>query len=91
MSSSKTFDQSNALWRLKEIIAEVARVDLSPADIEDDANLYEKCALDSVTAVDLFIAIEDRFNIELGEGDLDTTIFKNLGSLRNLVESKLSV
>jgi acyl carrier protein len=91
MSSSMALDQSNPLLRLKEIIVEVAKVDLSPADIEDDANLYEKCALDSVTAVDLFIAIEERFNIELGEGDLDTTIFKSLGSLRSLVESKLSV
>ena len=89
-ATSSRVERQNTVSILKDVVASVAPVDVSPAQIADDANLFEQCGIDSVSSVELFIAIETRFNIDCSEAELDTGLFKNLSELARFVDSKLA-
>ena len=46
--------------------------------------------LDSLAVVELVVALEQRFGIEISDEDVTGPVFETLGSLTALVESKLS-
>jgi len=87
---SQLDDQNSlsTLTVLKDVLAEVAPVPITPSELSDDANLYQECGIDSIASVELFLAIEERFNISFSEAELNTSLFNNLSELARFVDSK---
>lgn len=70
------------LDKIKEIVSEYADVD--PEKITLESSL-EDLGMDSLDVVDLFMNIEDEFNIELPEDEMEN--LKTLGDLVEYVEA----
>ncbi len=68
--------------KIKEIVSEYADVD--PEKITLESSL-EDLGMDSLDVVDLFMNIEDEFNIELPEDEMEN--LKTLGDLVEYVEA----
>ncbi|HWC03943.1 MAG TPA: acyl carrier protein [Methylomirabilota bacterium] len=69
---------------LKELMA--ARLGLPAEQIVPDARLVEDLGLDSLDAVELAIAVERRFNIEVPEEEL--TKLKTVADMVALVDAR---
>jgi acyl carrier protein len=80
---------ADVLSRLKPIIIRILNIRVPADQIPDDADLYRQFGLDSITTVDLFLAIEKEFNISLMEEELDTSLFENLSTLSRFIARKL--
>jgi acyl carrier protein len=67
-------DRAEALDTIKEVAAEVLSVD--PAQVTESARFKEDLDADSLDLVELVMGLEERFDIEVPEDDLEgvTTI-----------------
>ena len=64
------------------IIQELDLRDRSAADIQDDAPLFgEGLGLDSLDALQLAMAIEERFGVQIPEGEEAKTIFASVSAV----------
>jgi acyl carrier protein len=79
-------DRTKALDTLKEVAAEVLSVD--PEQVTETARFKEDLDADSLDLVELVMGLEERFDIEVPEEDLEgvTTV----GQAVDLVLSKVS-
>jgi acyl carrier protein len=69
------------------IIEELDLRDRSPADISDDAPLFgEGLGLDSLDALQLAMAIEERFGVAIPEGDEAKRIFASVMAIAEHIE-----
>ena len=77
---SKVFD------RTKEIIIEQLGLE---ADVEvvESTSLMEDLEADSLDAVEIIMALEDEFDIEIPDEEAEK--FKNIGDIAKFVEQKL--
>jgi acyl carrier protein len=74
---------------LKGLIVEaLALEDIAPAEIETDAPLFvEGLGLDSIDALELAMALEERFGVKIGEDpEVNQRIFASVASLALFVE-----
>jgi acyl carrier protein len=61
----------------------------SEADIDDDAPLFgEGLKLDSLDALQLAVALEERYGFEIPEGDDGRRIFASVSAIADYVASK---
>jgi acyl carrier protein len=72
---------------LKQIVVDITRV----ADVGDNANLFEDCGLDSMSVLDLVLAIEEKFGITITPDELDSELFQRVSNLVRFIDSKRSV
>jgi acyl carrier protein len=72
--------------QLREIIAEIAEVD--PQEVTDDALFVEDLEIDSLMAMEILIAIEKRFGIEVAEEKL--LEFRTLRQVMDVVDEYIS-
>lgn len=63
--------------RADEIVAETPLIDSLPE-------------LDSMAVVELMVALEERFDIRIDDGDVRGEVFETLGSLSTFVEQHVS-
>jgi acyl carrier protein len=75
-------EDSPVLERLREMTALV--LNMPAAELDAEGRLFGY-GLDSIKIVDLAIAIEDEFGVELGEGDAELYRVKTLRQLAELV------
>jgi len=78
---------TETLTALKQIITNITKV----AEVRDDANLFDDCGLDSMSVLDLVLAIEERFGIAISADELQSELFQRVTNLAQFVESKLAV
>jgi acyl carrier protein len=74
---------------LKSLIVEsLALEDIDPAEIESGAPLFvEGLGLDSIDALELAMALEERFGVKIGEDpEVNQRIFASVASLASFVE-----
>lgn len=64
---------------VQEVIAKQLHID--PSEITMDSHLRNDLNADSIDAVDIIMELEDRFNIEFNDEDLE-----RLETIRNVVE-----
>ena len=58
---------------IKEELVDRLQLDMDPATLEDDTFLFgEGLNLDSIDAMEIVIAMQARFGVELREGDLSS-------------------
>lgn len=71
------------------VVEELDLRDRDPADIVDDAPLFgEGLGLDSLDALQLAMAIEERFGVAIPEGDGARAAFASLGALAEFVHAQ---
>ncbi len=75
---------------ITEILAAELEVNLRPygANTSDTALLGRGIGLDSIDALTLVTALENRFDIEVGDDDLTVDLFKTVGTLAEYVARK---
>lgn len=76
------------LEKVIDIIAEELSVD--PSEITEDSNLVEDLDADSLAVVDLVMSIEDAFNVEIPDTEVETSrrLAKSFSSSKNIRVSK---
>ena len=73
--------------KIKEIIAD--QLEIEDLDtIEPDTSIMNDLEADSLDAVEVMMAIEDEFDIEIPDEDAEK--FKNIKDIADYVESKIS-
>jgi acyl carrier protein len=75
------------LTALKQVVTNITKV----TEVRDDANLFDDCGLDSMSVLDLVLAIEERFGITISADELQSELFQRVSNLAQFVESKLAV
>jgi len=76
---------------IKNLIIESLNLeDIAPAEIETDAPLFgEGLGLDSIDALELGIALRQKFNVSLSSDDEETrSHFQSVASLAKFIESQ---
>ena len=78
--------------QLRQIITTHLDVEVSIDDISAETQLMgEGLALDSIAIIELITSVEDTFNVQLSEDDLDMEKFSTINSLAQLIASKQAV
>ena len=72
--------------RVQRIIAE--QVGVFVGDFDGDINLSEKMSFDSLDAVELVMALEDEFNIEIPDAEFEGK-FKTSNEIAAYIKTKL--
>ncbi len=62
-------DMNSVEERLKRILAKELKID--PSQIKDDSSLADDLGVDSADMVDLLFAIEDEFDIEISDDEVE--------------------
>jgi acyl carrier protein len=87
-------EAENRKLRIKEILVERLNLAVEPADIADDAPLFTAIdegglGLDSVDALELAVAMNGEFDVEIGDEDMG--IFESVARMAAFVEERLVV
>ncbi|PKN36306.1 MAG: hypothetical protein CVU63_16920 [Deltaproteobacteria bacterium HGW-Deltaproteobacteria-20] len=76
--------------QIKQVIVDELNLpDQRPEDIDDDAPLFgegEGLGLDSLDALQLAVAIEERFGVRIPEGDESRSIFRSVNTIAAFIE-----
>lgn len=85
-------DQALELEIKKLIVESLALEDVAPEEIETEAPLFvEGLGLDSIDALELAMALEERFGVQIGEDpDENRAIFASVASLAAFVAGSRS-
>ena len=75
--------------RLVELINQNSSVTLEMQDVADELDLAEKLGMDSMSFVQLIIALESEFGIEFSEDKLLIDYIKRYGNLKECIISQL--
>lgn len=74
---------------VKKTIVQSLNLSILPSEIGDDVPLFEGgIGLDSIDGLELLVAIERIFDIEIDDSDLGGDMLKNVNSLVSFIESK---
>jgi acyl carrier protein len=71
---------------IRQILEAHGRLGTGVAGLKEDYDLYQK-GLSSHASVNVMLAIEDEFGIEIPEALLTRATFRSIGSIRETVES----
>ncbi|CAG2156955.1 Aminoacyl carrier protein [Cupriavidus yeoncheonensis] len=71
---------------IREILSEVARLDVSVDSLDDDADLYE-AGLTSVATVHMMLAIENALGVEMPDNMIQRELFRSINSLAAAAET----
>jgi acyl carrier protein len=79
-------DDFNA--KIKEFIITEVAPDLGLTDIQDDEPLIESGIVDSLGVLRIMAFLDESFGIDLGAGEIKLESFKDLRSIRAMVEAQ---
>ena len=71
---------------LRQLIENVAHLDASSDRVADDDDLYE-AGLSSLNTIQLMLAIEKHFDIEIPDERLNRQLFRSIDSLAETISS----
>ena len=75
---------------LKKIIAERLDVNIKQEEISEDAPLFEEgLGLDSIAIVEFITLIEEQFDFEFEEDELEMERFKDIRTVAGFISTKL--
>ena len=72
--------------QIREILAEYGRLAAPASELDEDTNLFA-VGLDSVAIVNVLMALEERFDVELPDELLSRRSFSSIGTLEDIVSS----
>lgn len=77
--------------QLHSLIHEFAAPRFKTVAITDETNLVEHLGFDSVSLVELVVRVEEVFDVEFDDGEMNVNLLTQFASLHALVTSKLAV
>ncbi len=66
--------------RIREILADHARLNVDPATLADDDDLYQ-AGMTSHASVQVMLALEDEFDIEFPDAMLKRSVFESIANM----------
>lgn len=72
--------------KVKEVMVNLLKI--RPEELKDDVNLYDGIGVDSTEMVELVIALEKAFGINLSPKEI--TKFSTLNDIEKIIQSKVS-
>ena len=86
-------ERDTVVANLKELIVRTLRLeDVSPKDIVDSEPLFgEGLGLDSIDALELVVAIEREYQVEIPDAEVGRRAFASVNALADFVLEKSSV
>ena len=83
-------ERNNLIVNLKELIVRTLRLeDVSPEDIADAEPLFgEGLGLDSIDALELVVAIEREYQVEIPDAEVGRRAFASINALAEFVLEK---
>lgn len=74
---------------LKSLIIRVLHLDIAPSAIKSETSPFDLGA-DSMTVVDLFLAMEDQFGVKLHDDELTPDVLSSFGKMLAFIENKIT-
>ena len=75
--------------QIKQTIVDRLRLKVKPEDIDDDAPLFgEGLGLDSIDALELSIAVEKQFGVEIKDEEDGKIAFRSVNSLLDYIRER---
>jgi acyl carrier protein len=81
-------DRVQILDHVRISLAEVLNTELT--DLSEDARLFEELGVDSTSAVELLMAIEDTTGVEVDPDELDPAAFQTVGGVVDFIAAGLA-
>jgi acyl carrier protein len=75
---------------IREILAEHARLSVEASELKDDTDLYQ-VGLSSHGTVNVMLALEDAFDVEVPDDLMRKSTFQSIAAIRSMIESLTSV
>lgn len=75
---------------LKELIIINGDLDIEKSEINENTDLVNDFAYNSIALVLLMIAIEDKWGIDMSDGDTDSSLLVQVGYLLNRIKESNS-
>ena len=73
--------------RIINLICNDIAVDLSAEDITAQSSLFDDLSFDSIKMIELLTKLEQEFEIELDDEDLDFQVFATINTLTTFIDS----
>ncbi|MBW7476505.1 hypothetical protein K0T92_17360 [Paenibacillus oenotherae] len=83
-------DKQMIIQQLKSLIIQGMNLSLTPDEIKGD-NLEQEININSVDFLEIMVLIENAFQIEIPDEDLDPEMINNLSKVADYIRSKLAV
>lgn len=80
----------NLTEELKDLVCEI-NMFIDKKDIPLDEGLVKSGILDSYGLVELIAAIEEKFDMEFAEEDMNVKNLKNLNAIAGFIKSKINI
>jgi acyl carrier protein len=75
--------------RIKKVLINKLLQGFKPEDIEDDTLLIELgVGVDSVSTLELIVALEEEFHIAIDEGEVNPELISSINSISNYVSRR---
>ena len=86
-------ERTDLITNLKEVIVRTLRLeDVSPDEIIDSEPLFgEGLGLDSIDALELVVAIEREYQVEISDAEVGRRAFASINALANYILEKKTV
>jgi acyl carrier protein len=76
--------------QIRSILVKVLALDVEPGRLGDDTILFDgQLGVDSAAAIDILLHIEDTFEIQIADEQIDAQLFQSVKSLARAVEECL--
>lgn len=82
-------EREQIVLRVKEIIIEVLELEMTVAELPDQ-DLIVFLGMNSVDALEILINVENEFDIEIDEENLNTQLIDSLSKLVDYIDGNLS-
>ena len=83
-------DRRRLEHRIKEKIVKALELDIEPSEIPDDEMLFGgELGLDSISVLEVLVAIEEEFEIEIEEEDFRIEEFSSIRQLAEYIDGVL--
>lgn len=83
-------DRKDLSRQVKRIIVTALQLDIDPADIgEDDLLFGEDLGAESVATLEIIFALEEEFDIEVGDEELRVELFDSVRTITRYLAQKL--
>jgi acyl carrier protein len=77
--------------QIKQVLADVLALDIDPEQIGDDTILFDsQLGVDSVAAIEILLRLEEVFEIQVGDEQVDLALFQSVASLARTVKDCLA-
>ncbi|MHC1683130.1 MAG: acyl carrier protein [Clostridiaceae bacterium] len=80
-------NKNEIILKLKKIIIKCLELNIEPDNIQG-TNLIEELGINSVDAMEILVWVENNFEIEIDDEDLNADLIKSLDSLSDYILNK---